>query len=195
MRRRSRPAPTPGNVTPTIDDWEELQARIGAVKGIWVKAGNTVPIPSDDQLFDLAVHISTCAAQLIDAKRDKLDADARAAIKTLLTWCGFDPDENGLPHIVFRDQRMVNLETALRAAQSLADPSPSRTWVNAAWGIWRRVAFIMKTVGEEAGYTAGSHAVRFTSLALQWVGYPAATIDAVSMELRSDPEYRKRVLE
>lgn len=195
MRSRKKLAPIAGAVTPQFGNLDELRARIEKVKDLWIKAGKAIPIPADEQLEDLALHISSCAAQPVDENKDKIDSDARAAIKTLLTWCRFDPNEGELPHLVFRNPRKVKLEMALMCAQSLADAPPSRGWVNGAWGVWRMVAIIMKARSDEAGCSAGSHAVRFTSSALQWVGYPAATTDAVSKELRGNPGYCKRVLE
>lgn len=133
----------------------------------------------------------------LDERAEQIDAAARAAMKTLLAWCGYDPSDNGLPDLVYRDARDARtgaLEAALLAAQPLAEGAPARAWVNRAWSLWGRVAaFIAIQGGKPAGHSARSHAVLFTSAALQWVGHPAATPDAVSMELRSDPEHRQRL--
>ena len=130
-----------------------------------------------------------------DEQAEQRDAAARAAIKVLLAWCRHDPNDNGLPHIVFRDSRLAALEAALAEAQPLAEAAPPRAWVNRAWSLWGRVAaFSAAQGGKPAGHAASSHAVRFTSAALQWVGHPAATPAAVSMELRSNPGYRRRLV-
>lgn len=130
----------------------------------------------------------------LNEQAEQMDAGARAAMKTLLAWCRYDPADNGLPRLVFRDARTVALETALLAAQPLAEAAPARAWVNRAWSLWGRVAaFIALQGGRPAGHSASSHAVIFTSKALQWVGHPAATPAAVSMELRSSPDYRRRL--
>jgi hypothetical protein len=123
-----------------------------------------------------------------------MDDDARSAVKKLLAWCKYDPNDNGLPHLVFRDERVVTLEAALLDVQELAEAPPSREWVNPAWGTWGRAAAILKAADAGAGrYGPTAPAVIFTSLALQWVGHRAATPDAISMELRKDPEFRERI--
>jgi hypothetical protein len=115
-------------------------------------------------------------------------------MKTLLTWCRYDPHEGGLPHINFRDRRTAALEQALVDAQSLAAAPPERAWVAQAWSIWRRLALIKGTRDDEQ-IGAASHTVRFISNSLGGVGHPAATPDAVSAELRGNPEYRKHLLQ
>jgi hypothetical protein len=177
----------------SIPDAADLTRRTEEVSKMWREAGVRMPTPEPHQMEGLAWHIAAYAAQPTDDEKERLDTLARSAIKTLLTWCNYDPNDNGLPHLIVKDQRLLDLEAALNAALPLATATPSRAWVNPAWSVWSRVASIATTLGEKAGVSVTSHAVRFTSLALKSVGHPAATPGAISMELRNDEEFRKRM--
>lgn len=172
-----------------------MDRRGGKIRELWCAAGLPMDILTPQQIEGLSWHISSCAALPLDADREKMATNARAAIKTLLAWCRHDPDDSGLPHLVFRDARLVELETALLRSEKLAAAATDRAWVNQAWSIWGRVSGIMKAAGGSVGYGPKAPAVRFTSLALQWVGHLPAKPDAISMELRRDPAFRKRMCE
>lgn len=194
-RSKKKLAPIAGAVALAIADWDELQRRTDKVHALWREAGPTIEPLTPDQAENLAWEITSCVALPSNTEKEKQDANARAAIRALLAWCRYDPCDNGLPHIVFRDRRVEALEAALLQVQPLAEAPPPREWVNRSWGILRKVAFIRKVSGKEASDSPNSHTVRFISLALQWVGHPAATVDAISKEFRNKPEFRKRMSE
>jgi hypothetical protein len=180
------PVPT---VEAQIADLADLKQRAEKIESIWSAAGLPGPL-SADQSEKWAWHISSCAAQPIDTKKERLNADARAAIRKLLMWCRYDPNTNGLPHLVFQDRRLSVLEDALLQAQPLAE-GLSRVWVNQAWSIWSRVVTITKSA--QSNITPNSPTVQFTSQVLKWVGHPDATPNAISMELRNNPKFRKQM--
>jgi hypothetical protein len=193
-RPKKKPAADAGALPTEIADWCELDRRAEKVRDLWNKAGCHRRVAlTVEQGEALAWEIMACAALPVDEAAAKLDTEARAAISTLLAWCQYDPNDNGLPHLVFRDQRLVTLEAALLRAQELAEVRPTRPWVNRAWSIWSRVSAILKTPGRQASWSANSYAVRFTALALQWAGYPSATAPAISGELSRNPAFRKRM--
>jgi hypothetical protein len=198
-RPKKKPSPVVGAVAPQITDRDDLHCRTDKVHDLWREAGFTIardPL-SWDQAESLAWEITCCVPVPPNPEKEKQDAGARAAIRTLLAWCRYDPNDNGLPHVVFRDHGVEALEMALLRVQPLAEAPASRPWVNRAWHIWRQIALIRRATGKETSISAGSHAVLFVSLALQWVGFPATTvtIDAISKEFRNDPESQKRALE
>lgn len=188
-RAKSKP-PARAAIAPLVTDRAELDQRTEMVRQLWRAAGLAAQCPTTEQFEDLAWHISSCAAVQPNAEAEKLATGARAAIATLLAWCRHDPHEKDLPHLVFRDARLIALEDALIPAQDLARSAPGRVWVYPAWSTWKRVATIMAGVGGKAGYGPAAPAVRFTSKMLQWVGHPSATPDAISSELRKHPEFR-----
>jgi hypothetical protein len=183
-RQKKKAAPIAGSVELHVADDADLEARMDKIRALWRDAGSTVDLPTSSQIEDLAWLLTACVALPTNAEKERQDAVARAAIKALLAWCRYDPSDNGLPHLVFRDRKIVSLEAALLCAQPLAEAPPARAWVNRAWSVWSKAAAITNASGGKAGHSAKSHAVRFTSLALRWVGHPAATAEAVGKELR-----------
>lgn len=184
---RQKKKPTPVSWVEPLVRVDEAARRefVAHIADLWrLSSVRTKPL-SVEALYNLAWHCSAYAAQPVDQNKSNRDAAARAALKTLLTWCRYEPNDNGLPHL--RDPRRLSLEVALLGALPLMEPTPSRAWVVPAMAIWSRAVHRCK-----AGKSASSHAVKFTSNVLQWLGYPGATADAISKELRKPESYTSR---
>jgi hypothetical protein len=190
MGRKRKKAPPVADALPLNFDISELSQRAEMVAHFWQKAGDSAPALTDRQLDALVLEISACGAQPIDAKGEKLKTTARSAIKSLLAWCRYNPNDNDLPHVIFsRKKQLLQLEVALLAAQHLAAVQ-ARAWLTPAWQIWALTSRISGT----PSINAKSHAVVFTSKALKWAGHPTANPGAISQELRKNPKFRERML-
>ena len=187
-RPRSKPTPVPNDAQNYIDA-EELEQRSKKIAKMWDDAGERVEELTADQAYSLALNISSFSPIQIDMRQKRHDDSVRAAVNTLLKWSR-DPTPSDLPHAVIRSRIHEHLEHALLLAQPLVESPPARGWVNCAWSLWIQIKALRQG---KAGVSQSSHAVRFVGAALRFAGHPAATDNAVSMELRNHPEFRKQL--
>jgi hypothetical protein len=85
------------------------------------------------------------------------------------------------------DDRMEALEAALCGVQNLVRPLPPRaaSWALVAQMVWQEAARVLWARDRDAGTTAKSIAVRFTSNVLVKFGNPGATPDAVAKVIKN----------
>jgi hypothetical protein len=85
------------------------------------------------------------------------------------------------------DDRILNLEQALRSVEELVRPMPARQspWAPIAQMVWQEAQYTLETLGRRAGTAPKSYAVRFTSEVLHHLGYPKATQHAVAAVAKS----------
>jgi hypothetical protein len=182
-----KPPAVPGALPNEIADISDLHERMEQVEKIWRESGcQRRAALTAEQSQALAWEITARAAPPTDAEQEKLDATARAAMRKVLAWCRYDPDDDGLPCIFFHKSRRM-------APLDFMEAPSARAWIVASWAIWSLTTRILKASGDRASVVEKSHAVRFTSLALKWAGYPSATAPAVSNELRRHPEFQQLV--
>jgi len=183
---RKRPAPIVGKLPDVVEDEGDFVRRREIIVRLWSEATQSPPDLSDADADRLVWEISSCVPQ--PAKpADGAEEAVREAIVRVLNW---NRETAGRPEV----GRVQHLESLLVLALDLVGATQSREWVNRAWAIWGLTGRILKRAGRAAGTGPSSHAIRFTSLALQWVGYPAATADAVAKVIQRDPDFRKRML-
>ncbi len=138
----------------------------------------------------MAWHLNSYHAALLaqtPPSRERLDAEARAAVAKLLEWCRSDPTTNPPLLGSHRYSEQLDLEAALEAALPLMQPRPHRQlpWFNVAATIWSAACHQLKTIGRTGGSSAGSAAIRFTARSLERLGHGVVTADQVASAIRT----------
>lgn len=144
--------------------------------------------PSPLRILELQRLLNDYRAQPFNLEQEKFMTEVRRAHKLLLAWCNANwYEEDG--HM-WRGQHIDQLEKSLNlASPQINSPSlrlmKKPEWVLSSIIIWNVARGILEEIGQRAGKSSNSKAIKFTHLALTRMGYAHATPNAVAITIKN----------